>query len=104
MAERKSFSFIDFLDQAVCDLIGDGADKRKDQRVSTAAAPVRFRADLTAIDEILAWWSDEQIARLGCSTAGTTSKKKQHKVTMQSGGVGLQGKPASDCVLLQVDL
>ena len=26
MAERKSFSFIDFLDQAVCDLIGDGAE------------------------------------------------------------------------------
>ena len=77
----KSFSFIDFLDQAVCDLIGDGADGRKDQRVLTAAAPARFRADLTAINEILARWSDEQIARLGCSTAGTTLKKKKHKVT-----------------------
>jgi len=69
MAERKSFRFIDFLDQAVCDLIGDGADVRKQQGVQISAAPSRMRDDLTEICKLLARWSDERKLTKGCSTA-----------------------------------
>ena len=60
MAERK-FRFIDFLDQAVCDLIGHGADSRKQQRVPISSAPSHWCDDLKEISKLLARWSDEQL-------------------------------------------
>ena len=62
----------------MCDLIEDGLDRRKERKGSTSSAPARWRADLYEVEKFLAEWSDEQIARLGCSAAGKTTKK--HKV------------------------
>ena len=76
MAERK-FRFIDFLDQAVCDLIGDGADSRKQQRVPISSAPSHWCDDLKEISKLLARWSDEQLLAKGCSARGHGRKKKQ---------------------------
>ena len=76
MAERK-FRFIDFLDQAVCDLIGDGADSRKQQRVPISSAPSHWCDDLKEISKLLARWLDEQLLAKGCSARGHGRKKKQ---------------------------
>ena len=77
MAERNSFSFIGFLDQAVSDLIEDGLEQRMVRKCSISSAPVCMQTDLYEIEKYLAVWSDEQFARLGCRAAGKRSKKQK---------------------------
>ena len=80
MAERyQNFSFIEYLDRAVCDLIEDGLERRRVQGVSIASAPACFHQDLYAIEKYLDVWSGEPHGSLGDGAAGRQQKKRVKK-------------------------
>ena len=77
MTERyQKFSFIGYLDQAVCDLIEDGLERRKVHGVSISSGPACMHADLYEIEKYLDVWSGEPYGSPGAGAAGIGRKKR----------------------------
>lgn len=65
MAERyQKFSFTGYLDQAVCDLIEDGIEHRREHGVSISSAPDGTQTDLYEVEKFLDVWSGESESAL----------------------------------------
>ena len=77
MAERyPKFSFIGYLDQAVCDLIEAGLERRKKHGVSISSAPACMHADLYEVEKFLDVWSGKPYGSPGAGAAGMARKKR----------------------------
>ena len=75
MAERK-FSFIDFLDRVIGDLIQDGLESRRHHWGETSAAPASWRPHLLEISKMLETWSDGLFESTSQLTRGTGQSRK----------------------------